>query len=557
MNEKVKEMMTLRRPFLLLLFILLSAVMLLTGVNEYQFRRDSALQMMSHMSHSLSISIRQGTESTILLYDKVLEETELRMLAALRRADRETPDPGKLRTICRENGLLSILVYNRQGNCLAGSNDTLPPLLVSPDLFYLASSPGEWAVPDIRQPEGDRGRRYILALGRKSGGILEARIDAAELSRIQKDRGIASLLNSVIRDSSITYIAIQDSLGIIAASHNVNELSSLATDPFLKNVLNSGIFSYRLTSFQSQPVYEGVMPFTVQNTPYGLIRIGLDAGPIREISRAALRNALFRFGLILIISFILIAYSVLIQNHRLLSHEKDRMTREVFTLQEDLRRREKLSAMGELAAGVAHEIRNPLNAMSLAAQRLLKRLNADQNETEKTLVLSMRQEIRRLDTIIRQFLDFARPAPLNPQPTRLLSLINSVKDLYAAKMESRQIRLNISCPESIVAGLDPDKIRQVLVNLLENSLQAMENNGTISIDVRSTGTRLTLTLSDSGRGIPADILPKIFNLYFTTKSTGNGLGLPEVQRIISEHQGHIQVESREGSGTVFTLDLPA
>ena len=515
---------------------------------------------MSNMSRSLAVAIQQGSENSILQYDKVIEETEFRMISALAALDRyedfQNLTPKLLSEFCREHKLLHIIVYDKSEKQLLSNSDSLPPFPADNRFKPLFLNQKQEMVLGFQAAKGEKGERFIVAIPRYQGGIFEAQIDAVELTHIQKNLGIASLLNSIIEDPSIQYIAIQDSIGILAASRNIRDLSSIKMDTFLSNILSNSNFEYRLTEFKGEKIYESAMPFTVNTVQYGLIRIGIDSSSITEINKAAIRNAIIRLTIILLLSFILITYSVLIQNHKLLQSEKEEISGEVYVLQEDLRRREKLSAMGELAAGVAHEIRNPLNAISLSAQRLLKRLKGDDYKNEQSMIHSIREEIHRLDEIIRQFLNFARPAPLIKNAVLLDEIIKKSLSLYTATFEKSKILLNFESEKNINIQADNNKLQQVFVNLLENSLHAMPEGGKLNIHIKRDKKTAIISFKDSGIGIPEENLAKIFNLYFTNKREGNGLGLAQVYQIITEHLGSIQVQSEINQGTEFIIRLP-
>jgi signal transduction histidine kinase len=232
---------------------------------------------------------------------------------------------------------------------------------------------------------------------------------------------------------------------------------------------------------------------------------------------------------------------------------------EKHALEENLRRQEKLTAMGQLASGVAHEIRNPLNAIGMISQRLDKEFEPNQDSEEfHELTRIISAESRRIDAIIQQFLKFARPAQLNLEKTNLNELIESTVALL--KSQADQLHIGISAHLQLLPStlLDRNQMKQALLNLIRNSLEAIAGKG--SIDIRSALTELKneilIEINDTGMGIDPETLPKIFNLYFTTKAKGTGLGLSLVNQIISQHNGRIEVESAVGKGTTFYVYLP-
>lgn len=227
-------------------------------------------------------------------------------------------------------------------------------------------------------------------------------------------------------------------------------------------------------------------------------------------------------------------------------------------LEETLQRKEKLTAMGQLASGVAHEIRNPLNAIAMIAQRLNKEFVPDTEQEEYVdLTQIVVSETRRIDQIIQQFLRFARPPKLNLSETDLRGLLENTILLVKTQAQEKGIRIKTLFEETPALHLDQNQMKQVILNLLRNSLEAIDGKGEIAISTKiSGGNTVEIEIADTGAGMDAETRARIFNLYFTTKSTGTGLGLSVVHQIISQHNGRIEVESAPGKGTRFLIYLP-
>ncbi|MCI0511705.1 ATP-binding protein [candidate division KSB1 bacterium] len=227
-------------------------------------------------------------------------------------------------------------------------------------------------------------------------------------------------------------------------------------------------------------------------------------------------------------------------------------------LETALRLKEKLTAMGQLAAGVAHEIRNPLNAIAMISQRLNREFVPQTDVTEyQQLTQVVVNEVRRIDRIIQQFLQFARPPALNQVATDLNQLLESILVLMRNPAEQKGITIVQEFKPLPAVLLDPNQVQQAVINLIQNSLEAIDGPGQIHLRTQLNASgEIVLEVQDTGRGIPEEIRPKIFNLYFTTKSTGTGLGLSLVYQIISQHNGRITVTSEVGQGTTFSIFLP-
>jgi two-component system sensor histidine kinase HydH len=229
---------------------------------------------------------------------------------------------------------------------------------------------------------------------------------------------------------------------------------------------------------------------------------------------------------------------------------------EVRRLQDEIRRKEKLAAIGDLAAGVAHEIRNPLSSIKGIAS-YYKAKFADGSE-DKEMAGVMIEETDRLNRVISELLEFARPSKLNLKLSDLNELLKHSARLIQqeATVKNIQIHLNLT-PDAVEAEVDPDRLTQCFLNLYLNALQAMKNGGQLAI---ASATRVdgsvSIDIKDNGSGISTDDLSKIFDPYFTTKPKGTGLGLAIVHKIIEAHHGQIKARSIIGQGTVFSIILP-
>ena len=229
---------------------------------------------------------------------------------------------------------------------------------------------------------------------------------------------------------------------------------------------------------------------------------------------------------------------------------------DIKALTDQLIRADRLAAMGELTAGVAHEVRNPLGVIRASVQ-LLEDARGDPVRTSEAAEV-IKQEIDRLDRVIKALLDFGRPS----KPTMVRTDLNEVlKDVVLftnrfAKQSSVHIEERFD-PALVPVRGDPDQLKQVFLNLVTNAVQAMERGGgTITIGTRTVGEYVEVSIADDGPGISQADLPKVFDPFFTKRAEGTGLGLTIVHRIIDEHEGRIEVDSHPG-GTIFRVTLPA
>ena len=210
----------------------------------------------------------------------------------------------------------------------------------------------------------------------------------------------------------------------------------------------------------------------------------------------------------------------------------------------------RLAAVQRLTGGVAHEIKNPLNSITL----LLEVLKMKTPETVEELEI-ISQEVRRLDRVVRTFLEFSRPVDLDRQPLDAAELLRDILRFLLPDADRRNIKVMIADTKVLISA-DGDLLRQALLNILMNALEAMPNGGDLHVSSAPQGGDCVIRIQDSGVGIPEEKLDKIFQLYYTTKDNGSGIGLAQTFRAIQLHGGRIQVESKKGLGTVFTIFIP-
>jgi signal transduction histidine kinase len=216
---------------------------------------------------------------------------------------------------------------------------------------------------------------------------------------------------------------------------------------------------------------------------------------------------------------------------------------------------EQLAAVGELAASIAHEVRNPLAGMKGALQVLRKDLAVKPGNLE--VVDELLAQIDRLEQLVRDLLTYARPRALRRQRFDLHEMLDRVLRLYKDDSDSLGITVRRAYgPGTGEVEADPTQMEQVFLNLIHNAMQAMEKGGTLSVETRAKNDVIEITFRDTGKGIAAADLPRIFQPFFTTKHRGSGLGLPIVIKIAEAHGGKISLNSELGSGTTATLTLP-
>jgi signal transduction histidine kinase len=227
-----------------------------------------------------------------------------------------------------------------------------------------------------------------------------------------------------------------------------------------------------------------------------------------------------------------------------------------------IERQEKLASLGVLAAGVAHEIRNPLTAIKARLFSHQRRLNKGSEEFEDVVVIGA--EINRLERIVKDFLQFARPS--EPQLTRLTAepVLRDIRDLLAPQLEKRDIAVRIGELANDSFEADPQQLKQVLINLVQNAAESIDHRGQITLRARCSTARLNghpqsviiLETEDTGKGIASDVQKRLFDPFFSTKESGTGLGLSIAARIVEKHGGALEFQTQVNRGTTFGIVLP-
>jgi len=219
-----------------------------------------------------------------------------------------------------------------------------------------------------------------------------------------------------------------------------------------------------------------------------------------------------------------------------------------------LERSHKLSLIGQMAASVAHEIKNPLASIKGAVEIVGDdHISADEKQEFRNIII---KEIKRIDGTVQEFLEFARPKEMKFQKVDLADIVKSAAKQLQSQIEKAGLHLTINAKDKLYVQADPDKLHEVILNLALNSMDASKAGGEIQIDTTASQGRVTLTVEDFGHGISEDDKEKIFDPFFTTKTKGTGLGLAIVKSVIERHGGIISMESAANKGTKFIISLP-
>ena len=371
-------------------------------------------------------------------------------------------------------------------------------------------------------------------------------------TRVSVEKAIEKL--GEVHGQGLVYLTVRDKKGLPLGSAGSLPEELGSDNQIVANILK-GVQERdgRKVFYDGKNVLEMIAPLRLDDQIAGVIRLGLERGNTDEILDENRRNMFLSLALIVLITLL---------SMWLLYHNQNRHLARILAIERQLEKAERLSSLGQLAAGVAHEIRNPLNAISMASQRLKREfrpVEAGKVPEFETLAGVIRDEIRRLNGIIEEFLTFSKSRRLELRDCPVQEMLHKLVYLMSAVAAAKGITIRTDWAEQpVVIPMDMDKLQQAFLNLIKNAIESISGEGTVTVSVRK-GEKgwVVIRVSDTGCGMSTEEVERIFNPEYTTKEKGLGLGLPLAHEIIRGHGGEIRVLSRKGEGTTFEVFLPA
>ncbi|MFZ3055879.1 MAG: ATP-binding protein [Smithella sp.] len=451
-----------------------------------------------------------------------------------------------------DNNFFYIGLLNAQGNAVHQSGALQTDLLNPGDLVKNGK---KLTTLELLEKIREKHKIGFVGLRRKdNSGTVVINLDKAGLIywslKVAGEKG----MNKIGEGHGIVYMQIINDQTKLLSSAGQFAPSLSKNDLKLEEILaGRAKIASRKVNFDDHKILDVVAPLFVDKKIVGIVRIGINRSSMDK-SIAENRQHIFVFMFLIVVIALLSMW--------LLYHDQNRHLAGIVEMERQLEKAERLSSLGQLAAGVAHEIRNPLNAISIAAQRLKRDFVPSDPQKEadfQNLSGVIKDEIKRLNSTIEEFLTFSKSRRLDFSKFSITEVLQKIVNLIREEASTRGITIETTWRENpALISMDVNKLQQAFLNLIKNAMESItEAEGRITITVDKHGKNYIITrISDTGCGMTAEEIEKIFSPEYTTKEKGVGLGIPLAFEIIRGHGGDIQVISRKGKGTIFEVILP-
>ena len=489
------------------------------------------------LSQSLSPALAAASNASLeideMVYWRLLDNA--RLLSEL--WSHNLQDPEHLEELAEAGGLDSALFLDSGGRVRLAVGEPIPEQIVG-QLSELLSGRAEELILGTSLEDGIE--HLGAAAAAPSGDVVLVRVHPSSARTLVQRLGVENLLASMVGSGGVLYLSYQEERrGLVAEaawdSQGVPPPAQLDSAPF---------------PLRDRTAIEVAMPVETQAGNQATLRIGLDGSALQRVGVATMRRTLL-VGLVLF-AFAVSASSFAVVS-RLRLREREEAAAQLAELQTARRRSERLAAAGALTAGLAHEVRSPLNAIGLAAQRLERKLSATGDSQQ--IAGRIRNEVSRLEGVLREFLELASPVSDRRESFDLSEEVRQVLELLAEEAHAHNVVLRPS-RGSVTLSADHDSIHRAVVNLVRNAIQASPDGGAVEVLVSDEAHRAILKVIDRGTGLDPAIEGREFDPFVTGRATGTGLGLALVKRVAEEHGGSVALYSHDGGGTIAQLSLP-
>ncbi|MCE5212938.1 MAG: GHKL domain-containing protein [Deltaproteobacteria bacterium] len=457
-----------------------------------------------------------------------------------------------LQKFATDNNFLYVGLLNAQGNAVHQSSPLQTKMLDPKDLV---KNGRKLTTIELLEKLREKQKIGFIGLRRKdNSGTVVINLDKPGLIywslKVAGEKG----MNKIGEGHGIIYMQIINKQNKLLSSVGQPPPNSSNKNLKFNEILDGKVkIASRQINYGENKILDLVAPLLLDKKIVGIVKIGLDR---RSMDKSLAENKQNIF----IFSFFIVLIALL--SMWLLYHDQNRHLAGIVEMERQLEKAERLSSLGQLAAGVAHEIRNPLNAISIAAQRLNRDfIPEDQKKAEdfKNLSGVIKDEIKRLNGIIEEFLTFSKSRRLDFSKFSITEMLQKIVSLIREEASTRGITIETTWRYTPgLISMDVNKLQQAFINLIKNAMESIsEAKGKIIIAVeKEDKNHIVVKISDTGCGMTSEEIEKIFSPEYTTKEKGVGLGIPLAFEIIRGHDGDIRVISRKGRGTTFEVVLP-
>jgi signal transduction histidine kinase len=552
---------------LALLGILLILITVGQSYLEYKSSRAAVLKLFTSQAETMISSIARAGEKGLIAYQSLQMQVSQRLFTAADAIDilnrSGSLNKSNIKELADLSGLADISVFDNNSGILW----TYPEMAAGKiDSIFIGSIIRPFIASGVKQePIGfidgfDGGDKLFAVLYRTSrGGAILAAIDATELQNQRRAFGAGSIIEDMSQNTGVRYAGILNAGMIMVATRNFPV--SQMDDWYGGNFANPDSVLTRIHPLDNpdnlpQEVFEAMGPFDVAGQNYGMIVIGLDTTLLNLLTSKLKRDVFWHSLLSLLITLIAVGGVVIWNNYRMVSRRYDEIKGEVQKLEADKAVKARLASMGELAGGVAHEIRNPLNAIRVIIQRLQREFSPESDKGEYLeLTDVVKRETDRINESVEQFLKMARPPALQKSRSNLNKCLEHVLELFEPRATEQNIKVTKDLDNLPDINLDSKLCGQAILNILENALDAIKESGNIVIRTYTKQKKIFVEIEDDGPGIPDELKSRVFDMYFTTKDSGTGMGLPSVLMTVKEHGGSVEILDSPMGGALFRMEF--
>ncbi len=563
------------RPFLqpmamFLVCVVFISLILATGLVDLRRLEQTLLSFMEGRGLDVSAKIQRDAQENFTGLTQVLQgehagnvllslteetflpqESFVNFLVGLsrrlaREADQARTDRETLKRMAEENHLWLLALLDEEGRVVFRTRP------FSRSLLARAAS----VVAGKRDIDIDVFREKLGSIALRRGperGTLLVVLDVQGLRYWGMKFALQKAVEEAVAGQKLPYVAVVGTDRAVLASVG-DPPEKQADDEYVVDGILKGrtAVSHRKFDFKDRKILEVVSPLYLDGVLVGAVRVGL--------GREDADQVLGKNRMLMIISMVFVM-SIGLLSVWLLYRNQNRHLARMEEMGKELQKSERLSALGQLAAGVAHEIRNPLNAISMASQRLQREFQpVDEQRSEEfgKMTVVIRDEIRRLNGIIEEFLAFSRSQRLELLEYPVETVLQKLVRLVGEEAAPRGIAIEaVGLDSTTTILMDVDKLQQAFLNIIKNAMESINGSGKISVLLEAAGSDgVSVRITDTGGGLTPEEMDRIFSPEYTTKEKGLGLGLPIAHEIVRSHGGDIRVQSQVGVGTTFDIRLP-